>query len=76
MTVVVETFAITFLKSTKLFGARYNIIVRFEVGHMAPIVSTSMVFSMVAPSVGFGWFVAPFTGTIMTLGKLAAEIPR
>jgi hypothetical protein len=52
--VVVEAFANTFTNSLKEFGARYKRIVSFAEGHMAPIVCMSIVFSMVAASLGFG----------------------
>lgn len=58
----------TFINSAREFGAIYKIIVKFDVGQHAPIIfniyiSTSIVFSIVAPSDAFGEFVAPSTST-------------
>jgi uncharacterized membrane protein len=48
-----------------------------DVGQQAPIVSTSMVFSIVAPlSLSFGLLVAPLIGFTITFGILEGLIPN
>ena len=76
MVIGFDTVSRRLVKASNLFGAIYRIIVRYGLGHIAPIVCTSIVFSIVAPSDGFGAFVAPFTGTIITLGNLEGDMPR
>jgi len=68
MTVGPEAALMTFVKADRVLGERNRRIVRFALGHIAPIVSTSIVFSIVAPSDGIGAFVAPLIGTIITCG--------
>jgi hypothetical protein len=61
-------------KPAAVFGASRSTIVRLGLGHSAPIVSTSSVFSEV-PSSFPGRFLCPPISRTITVGKLESRIP-